>query len=124
MTEEKTAYLRAKYPRAFETLRWGTFECGDGWAGLIEEFGAFAESRGLSAGVIKEKWGVLCIQGVQASDEGAVTKDCWPLLVDLETRSASVCETCGAPGRRVTRGMWWMTRCEVCQPYGRAKLAT
>ena len=95
MTEENEAKLRALAPAKFKRLAY--FECGDGWVGLLEEVVAEAKKlklRGLTFAQVKEKWGLLRIYANGGNPAF------WDYLSQVERRSGSICEVCGAPGKR------------------------
>jgi hypothetical protein len=38
------------------------------------------------------------------------------VVAEYERRSRGICETCGAPGKQATRGVWILVACEECWP--------
>lgn len=92
---------------------WG-FECGDGWMDLIyslsQAISTHIESTGsdIVATQVKEKFGTLRFY-VDGGDE-----EVFRLIDTAEQESATICETCGAPGTLVTKG-WCSTLCESCR---------
>lgn len=112
--------LDEKLVKAFPNLYaecWG-FECGDGWYDLLWEL-----SSGLEflirrykkedrdpdwlprASQVKEKFGTLRFYMT------CETKKMSKLIDDAETKSASICEKCGAKGQ-LTGKSWLKTLCE------------
>jgi hypothetical protein len=92
---------------------------GAGWLGLLEKL---AESIDRELGIanrpafrftdIKSKYGGLRISSVLSTDDRALEARIEGIITEAEDASESVCETCGAPGRQVTRGGWISTACE------------
>lgn len=73
-----------------------------GWAPLIEELFSFIETHKITAKIIqvKEKWGGLRIY-TDVIDTGFDSK-----IIELETRSFKVCETCGKDGKLRSDGRY------------------
>lgn len=100
------------------TLMCFGFEIGDGWFPLVRTLSERleAEISGLPenkrhkyrAVQVKQKFGALRFYMTRSTDE---MQD---LIDAAEEESASVCETCGAPGK-VSRGPWLMTYCPIHQ---------
>ena len=110
MTEENEAKLRALAPGKFKRLAY--FECGDGWVGLLEEVIAEAKKRklrDLAFVQAKEKFGKLRVY------TNGGNPDFWDYLWRVETRSGSICEICGAPGK--LRGGGWIRA--LCDEHGK-----
>lgn len=82
---------------------------GKGWAGLVEEaYGVLLD--GACVTQVKEKFGGLRFYYHDVVDH--------PEIDEIEERSESVCETCGAPGRGIVRpGGWLVTACLTCAPH-------
>lgn len=107
--------LRSLAPMYFENLSY--FECGDGWAGLIEEVISMLKKRqvkNLRFTQAKEKWGALRLYVGPIRSSYA---DWWfEYAEEILNRSMSICETCGEPG--LPRGgidgkyAWIQTLCE------------
>lgn len=106
--EKWQASLAKKFPLLYRSRRRGWLEFGlrgPGWFGLIENLSASLEgeivrlrSEGLPtrqlprASMIKEKLGALRIYVSSATP--AMSK----LILEAETKSATICEICGQPG--------------------------
>lgn len=88
------------------TLEDGLGAVGSGWSSLVTE--AFAHlPEGARIVQVKEKFGALRIYfdgspGARASDKFHA------ILNDLEARSQTTCEECGAPGRRDPTSPYWI----------------
>lgn len=84
---------------------------GAGWANLVREGLAAVAGVGY-LDQVKEKYATLCLYASTnpgTSEEAATAM--FAALHALEARSASICETCGAPG--VCRGESWLsTACD------------
>ena len=88
--------------------RFAGFQCGSGWARLIDStLSELAtdcpESRIVQ---VKEKFGGLRIYLEDKTDEPAKA-----ILRRAEDLSFSVCELCGMPGERIASGGWVRVRC-------------
>lgn len=79
---------------------------GPGWGGLINEvFDTLATIKGTIKIIqVKEKWGGLRVY----TDYVNSTLD--PVIADVQKRSLSICEQCGAPGK-LYGGGWIRTLC-------------
>lgn len=118
MSPELQDQLAAKYPKIFadpsdpSLPASCSLNCGDGWFRLIERLchcvQALVDQQGAgqhAAQHVKEKFGGLRFYW-HASDERV------DAMTDLaEAMSHFICEACGAPGVRNTRG-WMATRCD------------
>ena len=89
------------------------FECFSGWYDLIWELCEALEWQALMEGKpvpeavqIKQKFGAL-----RFYTDGA-TKQMLELIRDAEARSETICEICGAQGKRLSNGVWVKTRCQ------------
>jgi len=105
-------------------------ECGEGWFGIIDELGSkieplikkfiTANTEECGPGIphvfdptgfpralqIKEKFAQIRIYM-------SATEEMYKYITEAEEKSATVCETCGKPGK--TRGKNWVyTACEEC----------
>ena len=105
--------LKTRFPTLLAHLAY--FECGEGWAGLIEEALLEAERLalpGTSFEQVKEKLGTLRLY-VSMDDDvpHADFKSFHGYLGMLEGRSRTVCEACGAPGE-TRHGAWIQTLCD------------
>lgn len=89
-------YKRNKDELTHETLfKWFGFECGPGWVPLLIEFAQSAESLDIfnvQIDQIKEKWDTLRIYYSAGGHDQEKLED---IALDIETRSASICEICG-----------------------------
>lgn len=90
------------------------FECGDGWMDLIYRLSQAISTHIGSAGLdvvatqVKEKFGTLRFY-VDGGDE-----EVFRLIDSAEQESATICESCGAPGTLTMKG-WCSTLCESCR---------
>jgi len=91
------------------------FECGQGWADLIEDLSikieAILERMGLDSEIfavqVKEKYGTLRFYMSCETDEII------DLISEAESLSSKVCENCGEPAKM--RGIHWMeVKCDKC----------
>lgn len=117
MSEKYEAFvenLHSKYPAMF-SKKYGGIAVGEGWWPMIEVLCSIIQShidhsKGKCPQVVveqvKEKFGTLRFyyQGGDEFISGAV----WL----AESMSGSMCEDCGAPGKR-TSGGWIRTLCEM-----------
>jgi hypothetical protein len=98
-------------------MYWG-FDVGDGWEPIIRNLSERLEIIILSlaeeirpqyaAFQVKEKFGVLryyLINSTAEMDEA---------ISDAVNLTAETCETCGQPGKLVTRMNWLRTTCKKC----------
>lgn len=89
---------------------------GDGWEPLLRTalkgIAALAVPDTFAIDCIKEKFGELrvYIWGVDTADP--LYYEIGVLIVEATATSVTVCETCGAPGRR-RRGSWIKTLCDA-----------
>jgi hypothetical protein len=98
------------------------FDCGIGWAGLIDD--VFTTAGQLLAGTderlrvwqVKEKLG-----GLRVACEALPLIAAAPVSRAIERAeflSFATCEACGAPGRLMSDNGWWLTRCPAHAPPG------
>lgn len=82
---------------------------GQGWSGLIDRFFDHADRLAEEVYIldIKEKWAGLRIY-IWGGEESTNR-----LIMELESESVHVCESCGEPGR-IRRGGWMKTLCDSC----------
>jgi hypothetical protein len=89
------------------------FECGDGWASLLDRLSAkiteFDKLNGTQtiATQVKEKYGTLRFYIESAPDA------LYDIIDDAEDESAKTCEDCGKPGE-LRDGSWVRTLCDDC----------
>ena len=86
---------------------------GAGWSQLIDELFDFIDandSKGWRVVQVKEKFGQLRVYsyGQQDADE------LWDFTNELKSRSATLCERCGALGE-IRYGGWLTCLCKSCQ---------
>lgn len=97
MTEVPSMDLNAVHDKHADLFapRFRVFECGNGWAGLIDEMLADLRAACPDARIVqvKEKFGALRVYL-----ENKLDKDAKAILRRGEARSLTVCEVCGAPG--------------------------
>lgn len=96
--------LNAVYHRYADVFspRFRSFECGDGWASLIDEVLSELQTKCPGARIVqvKEKLG-----GLRVYLENKLDEDAKEVLHRAEAKSFTLCETCGAPGElRSLRG--------------------
>jgi hypothetical protein len=120
MSPEKSAFSRERPPPIFSATErshphapfsyWG-FQCGDGWAGLLDDLCRNLQSETDENGApqvvapqVKEKLGTLRFYAA------ALTARQRNPVHAAETASKITCETCGAPGTLID-GLWVKTRC-------------
>jgi len=122
MNEKNTELLFTKYPKLYAdkdtpmtiSLMCFGFECGDGWFDLINELSEKIETYNntitenfCKAVQVKEKYGTLRFYVDNGTDE------IYKWIDDAEKISEKTCETCGKPGKLITKG-WWSVQCEDC----------
>ncbi|MDP3792932.1 MAG: hypothetical protein Q8Q89_04375 [bacterium] len=91
------------------------FECGDGWFGLIKELCEKLRVLNLKdfrVLQVKEKFGGLrfyvnCVELEKA-------EEAYRLIDEAESKSLTVCEECGKPGKPNKIG-WIKTLCDNCR---------
>lgn len=81
---------------------------GKGWHSLVDEAFDAVEAERAQVAQVKEKFGQLRIYLNSESEE------LYKKIYEIEERSSTICETCGAPGRIVNRGGWLRTICKPC----------
>jgi hypothetical protein len=84
------------------------FFCNDGWFSLLWEFGERIEKikpENYKILQIKEKFGGLRLNGENESEE---IKE---IVREIESRSYTVCEFCGKPGKLRRPMVWIRTLC-------------
>lgn len=82
---------------------------GNGWHGLVDEAFDLCEKHGVEVTQVKEKFGQLRIYTGYTPDR-LYTK-----IHEIENRSGTICETCGAPSQLQTRGGWLKSICDPCK---------
>ena len=105
-----------------------SFRCGEGWAGIIDQFLIEVEDVAAEFGHVGcvhllnvgEHLGrleaSLWLSGAARDDAGFKDR-CVALADGLRQRSKRVCEICGRPGRlRIDRTGWLGTRCDRHAP--------
>lgn len=114
----KLEAFKTKYPFALSKpapkygFDWFGFECGEGWADLLEPVIAYIDTHNqfnpdnqIVIAQIKEKFGTL--RFYVHTWEGEVDA----LIYEAENKSESTCETCGKNGK--LRGKSWVyTACD------------
>lgn len=122
MDEKLEKQLYEAYPKLFaqvggspqETcMYWGCAH-GDGWFNLLKEACEKLKDAPIQFAQIKEKFGGLRIyyDYLGSDDENAMSDDeVSDILEDIEDRSLTICEVCGAPGKPTGPG-WIQTLCE------------
>lgn len=101
-------------------------ECGQGWYPIIEDLAVWLEGEASAlkaAGKrlpvisqVKEKLGTLTVH-VNGFPVKRFFAELFPRLQAASTRSATVCELCGAPGTFYKDG-YMRTRCDQCEAEG------
>jgi hypothetical protein len=81
---------------------------GAGWHGLVDEAFDLVESHGSEVAQLKEKFGQMRVYINSTSD------DLYNKVWEIESKSASICETCGAPSKLQNRGGWLKSICDPC----------
>lgn len=106
--------LIIKYPKIFSSEEFLGFECGDGWAEIIDNFCRITQQRidrgdciQVIAEQVKEKFGG--IRFYYSGGDDFVYK----LYCILEDLSFKTCEICGAEGK-LRHGGWLKTHCDNC----------
>lgn len=135
MKPELQNKLYQKYPRIFRQkdldmsktcMCWG-IEVGDGWYDIIDEICAGLDELYYEYGVVieasqvKEKFGGLRFYTEMAPRFLKLTKEEikqiqqmeYDIIGKGEKKSYSICESCGAPAKSITKG-WYRTLCESC----------
>src|SRR5690606_478020 len=104
LDELHTQYLRQL------AVRFRGFECGKGWARLIDTTLSELATNCPESRIVqvKEKFGGLRIYLKDKTDEPAKT-----ILRRAEDLSFSVCELCGASGQKIVSDGWVRVRCEA-----------
>jgi hypothetical protein len=91
------------------------FEVEDGWEPLIrrlsEKLEVLVVGTDAHAAQVKEKWGVLRFVMDGTSRDNASAKR---LIAEAQDASASICETCGAPGELRKIRYTVLTACDPC----------
>jgi len=103
--------LQEKYPKMYGNLRMGRFECGEGWYDILDWVGEKVEPllEESSTVIVKEKFGLLEIQGFNFGDEAR------KYIQEAREKSSEVCENCGNPAERSRVNNWIVTRCPPCK---------
>ena len=81
---------------------------GAGWHGLVDELFDLAEKEDFTVTDVKEKFGTLRIYADSLSEEDD------KVLADLERRSCTMCECCGAPSNLQSHHGWLKNICKPC----------
>lgn len=113
MNDENTSRLLEAAPNLYGERFY--FECGDGWFDILLEASTqlqnklltFPESirQDIVASQVKEKYGTL---GFYLS---YYTEELDEIIVEVEKKSATICETCGNHGK-VKGSIWLYTACD------------
>ncbi len=119
------------------------FSCGDGWFRLIYDLSGAIEFEALKMGLdpysedwpralqVKEKFGTLAFYVSTSTRKGGFEADepkgsmmsfrpvagiesIRKLVQEAESKSAHICEDCGAEGTMRTDRGWWRVRCDPC----------
>lgn len=118
MTDPRLAALHAKYPKAYPLPDWKRspwafdrfgFECGPGWADILDKLGPVLELHSVHVHQVKEKFG-----GLRVYYDGVIP-DVDAAIKAAEAEAWRTCELCGDPGKCESRGNWLSTRCPVCR---------
>lgn len=91
---------------------------GSGWVPLVEELdrNILELDPGRKINQVKEKFGGLRYYITTSSDLSDDTADkICDLIEEAESKSITICEACGAPGRLCTPRWWILTLCEECE---------
>lgn len=97
-----------RYPVALRNVYCGA-SCGPGWLPLVLPVLDACEVAGVEVHQIKEKFGLLRVYtGERPSGSGIGSA-----IQAAEAKSATVCEDCGAYGKRRSGG-WIRTLCDSC----------
>lgn len=125
-TDPRLAALHEKYPKAYprpDRTRspWAFdsygFQCGPGWAQILDKLGPVLELHSVHVHQIKEKFGGLRVYTEDVPNEVTAA-------IDEAERSASyTCEMCGAFGSRCQIGYWLKTYCRGCRQGEHARIA-
>lgn len=86
-------------------------DVGPGWKSLIEPLIRECEERGVSILQIKEKFGGLRFY---IAGENPAFSEMQDKIDKAEEDSYTICEWCGAPGKRSDYRFWLKTLCEAC----------
>jgi hypothetical protein len=81
-------------------------ECRQGWKRLIDPIIDLANKKGIHITQIKEKFGTLRVY------TDTIDRELDQLIVDMEIKSAKVCEVCGDVGK-IRSGGWIKTLCDL-----------
>lgn len=120
MTASKFDKLIELYPDACKRpepnygYSWFGFECGEGWADLLDPILKYIDTHNknqtdpdemIYISQIKEKFGTLRFYTSFGNDE------LYEIIRKAEKLSAETCESCGKPGK-LTGMSWYSTLCE------------
>lgn len=86
---------------------------GNGWHSLVDEAYDLLEPYEIEVTQVKEKFGQLRIYTGIMSKEVSDILD--PRIWEIESRSMSVCESCGQPSELQSRGGWLKSICNTCK---------
>lgn len=134
VTQSNVDLLKSKYPKLFNRHTLGV-NFGDGWYKLLDELCEAIQGQCEKHDIplkaypfveqIKEKFGGLrfYMSSLAHDGPGRLPKDLlddideaiYNLIGEAESRSTSICENCGQPGKqRDTEAGWIKTWCEDC----------
>jgi hypothetical protein len=83
---------------------------GRGWWPLLDDAFDAVEQAGVRLAQVKEKFG-----GVRLYlEDGRHAPELYEFLDEIEDRSLTICEACGAPGRGREDFVWRKTLCDGC----------
>ena len=95
---------------------------GNGWHSLVDEAYDLCEKYGVEITQVKEKFGQLRIYtGIMMKE---VSDELDPQIWEMESRSSSICESCGQPAKQRTKGGWVKTICIPCEELNRVLAKT
>lgn len=110
--------LFEKYPKTFQSLDY--VECNEGWKEIVDQVSFKIEqvnnkypgSSYIHASQIKQKFGGLryyvSFEDINNDDVNYV----YSIIEEAEKRSLTICEICGAPGKRSKQGYYMETVCD------------
>lgn len=117
MRKDLQGYLVKEYPKLFagfnkppnQSLMCFGCDCGDGWFELIKEMcERIKDYPDVEFIQIKEKFGTLRVY------TGSVPDEVSDIIDEMCSRSATVCELCGASGKCISHSGWVRCMCEEC----------
>jgi hypothetical protein len=112
MTPMRAQQLTQTFPRLFahgDTVY--PFRCGDGWYQLLNDFASQLVAleppeADVHVNQVKETFG-----GLRFYARSVLSVVSQQRIEEVEARSFTICEACGAPGALQHRGGWYRTRC-------------